>query len=39
MSSKSLLKDKIVLVVDDGPDVLDTVADLLDMCRIHKPKK
>lgn len=38
MSSKSLLKDKIILVVDDEPDVLDTVADQLDMCRIYKAK-
>jgi CheY-like chemotaxis protein len=38
MSSESLLKGKIILVVDDEPDVLDTVADQLDMCRVHKAK-
>lgn len=38
MSSKSLLKDKIILIVDDEPDVLDTIADMLDMCRIYKAK-
>jgi CheY-like chemotaxis protein len=38
MSSESLLKNKIILVVDDEPDVLDTVADQLDMCRVHKAK-
>ena len=30
------LKDKVVLVVDDEPDVLDTVAEELDMCVVHK---
>lgn len=30
------LKDKVVLVVDDEPDVLDTVAEELDMCIVHK---
>lgn len=32
----SLLKDKVVLVVDDEPDVLDTVEEELDMCVVHK---
>ena len=32
----SLLKDKVVLVVDDEPDVLETVEDELDMCQIEK---
>jgi DNA-binding response OmpR family regulator len=36
MSEKSLLKDKIILVVDDEPDVLDTLAEELDMCLVHK---
>jgi len=36
MNSTSLLKDKTVLVVDDEPDVLDTVTEELDMCLVHK---
>ena len=38
MGSERLLQDKIILVVDDEPDVLDTIAELLDMCRVHKAK-
>ena len=38
MGSESLLQDKIILIVDDEPDVLDTIAELLDMCRVHKAK-
>jgi len=36
MTSESVLKDKVVLIVDDEPDVLETVAEELDMCLIHK---
>ena len=36
MNSESTLKDKVVLVVDDEPDVLETVEEELDMCLIHK---
>ena len=36
MASDSPLKDKLVLIVDDEPDVLETVAELLDMCQVHK---
>ena len=36
MTTESLLKDKVVLVVDDEPDVLETVAEELDMCLVHK---
>jgi DNA-binding NtrC family response regulator len=36
MGSERLLQDKIILIVDDEPDVLDTIAELLDMCKIHK---
>jgi CheY-like chemotaxis protein len=36
MSSENPLKDKVVLVVDDEPDVLETVEEVLDMCIIHK---
>jgi CheY-like chemotaxis protein len=35
MGQESPLKDKVVLVVDDEPDVLETVADELDMCVVH----
>jgi len=36
MTTESLLKDKVVLVVDDEPDVLETLAEELDMCLVHK---
>jgi PleD family two-component response regulator len=36
MSSESPLKGKSVLVVDDEPDVLETVAEELDMCLVDK---
>ena len=36
MTSESPLKDKVVLVVDDEPDVLETVGEQLDMCLVHK---
>jgi len=36
MSADSILKDKVILVVDDEPDVLEAIADELDMCIIHK---
>ena len=36
MTSESPLKDKVVLVVDDEPDVLETVTEQLDMCLVHK---
>jgi CheY-like chemotaxis protein len=38
MEKKSALKDKVILVVDDEPDVLDTVAEALSMCVVHKAK-
>jgi len=38
MSSESPLKDKVILVVDDEPDVLETVEEELDMCLLHKAK-
>ena len=31
MSSDSLLKDKIILVVDDEPDVLEAIAELREI--------
>jgi DNA-binding response OmpR family regulator len=36
MSDKSPLEGKAVLVVDDEPDILTTVAELLDMCKVDK---
>ena len=38
VEEKSPLKDKVVLVVDDEPDVLETVEEELDMCLLHKAK-
>jgi CheY-like chemotaxis protein len=38
MEALEILKDKVILVVDDEPDVLDTVADILDGCLITKAK-
>ena len=36
MDTSKILKDKVVLVVDDEVDVTDTVEEILDMCHIHK---
>ncbi|MFA5903072.1 MAG: response regulator [Desulfobacula sp.] len=36
MINKSLLKDKLVLAVDDEPDILESIEEELDMCIIHK---
>ena len=36
MAEESPLKDKVVLAVDDEPDVLETVEEELDMCILHK---
>ena len=33
-----ILKDKVVLVVDDEPDVLDTVSDILDSCLVTQAR-
>ena len=38
MSVESVLNDKAVLIVDDEPDVLDSIAEQLDMCRIYRAK-
>ncbi len=38
MSEESPLKGKVILVVDDEQDVLDTVAEELDVCVIQKAK-
>jgi CheY-like chemotaxis protein len=36
LSFYSPLKDKVILIVDDEPDVLDTLEEELDMCMIHR---
>jgi DNA-binding response OmpR family regulator len=36
MTSKSLLDGKKILIVDDEPDVLDTLEDLLSTCQVVK---
>lgn len=36
MSSESPLKDKLILVVDDEPDILHTVEEYLEECQVHK---
>ena len=36
MDIESPLSDKLILVVDDEPDVLDVLADELDMCVLHR---
>ncbi len=38
MSTETILKDKAVLVVDDEPDILDSITEQLDMCRIYRAK-
>ena len=36
MAAEEALKDKVILVVDDEEDVLETIEDELDMCLVHK---
>ena len=38
MRPEKILKDKAILVVDDEPDVLDSITEQLDMCRIYRAK-
>lgn len=38
MNTENILQDKAILIVDDEPDVLDSIADLLDMCRIYRAR-
>ena len=35
MDTKSPLENKVVLLVDDEPDILETVAEELEMCLVH----
>ena len=36
MTGKNLLDDKRILIVDDEPDILDTLEELLPMCHVVK---
>jgi DNA-binding NtrC family response regulator len=36
MSTEKILKDKSILIVDDEPDILDSITEQLDMCRIYR---
>ena len=36
VSPKSLLEDKRILIVDDEPDVLDVLEELLSMCHLKR---
>ena len=36
MTGKDLLEGKKILIVDDEPDVLDTLEELLSMCEVEK---
>ncbi len=36
MNPTGPLKNKVVLVVDDEPDIIETIEEELDMCLIHK---
>jgi len=38
MSAQRLLQDKVILVVDDDVDILNTVEDLLTMCLVYKAR-
>ncbi len=39
MTSKSLLEGKKILIVDDEPDVLETLEELLSMCKVTKASR
>jgi CheY-like chemotaxis protein len=38
MSKEDPLKNKVILVVDDEPDILETVENVLDMCVVNTAK-
>ena len=38
MDTGIILKNKAILIVDDEPDILDSIAEQLDMCRIYRAK-
>lgn len=35
MENKNPLKDKLILAVDDEPDILESIKEELDMCLVH----
>ena len=36
MALDSPLRNKLILIVDDEPDVLDVIEEILDICNIHR---
>ena len=36
MNTETILKNKAVLIVDDEPDILDSITEQLNMCRIYR---
>ncbi len=38
MDTGIILKNKAILIVDDEPDILDSITEQLDMCRIYRAK-
>ena len=38
MNTDEILQDKALLIVDDEPDILDSITEQLDMCRIYRAK-
>ena len=36
MNQESSLKEKLILIVDDEIDILDTIEESLEMCELHK---
>jgi DNA-binding NtrC family response regulator len=38
MTAESPLKGKTILVVDDEPDILEVVSEMLDVCEVHQAK-
>ncbi|VBB46135.1 Response regulator receiver domain protein [uncultured Desulfatiglans sp.] len=38
MMDSSVLKDKVILAVDDEPDVLETIEEILNMCILYKAR-
>lgn len=38
MKDRNILKDKVILAVDDEPDVLETIEEILSMCIVYKAR-
>ena len=36
MNTEIILKNKAILIVDDEPDIIDSITEQLDMCRIYR---